>query len=373
MRRTCSASMHWRSAVVGLALDEVHGDVAQERGELALEVTDAGLAGVLGGEREQDLVGDLDLVGAQAVLGALAREQVVAGDRQLLLDGVAAQRDDLEAVAEDVGDGAELVGGAQEDDLGEVVVEVEVVVAEGGVLLGVEGLEEGRGRVAAQAGADELVELVEDDHRVAAAGALHGLDEAAGEGADVRASVAADLGVVAHAAERDADVLAAESLGDAAAEGGLADAGRADEAEDRAALVGGELADAEVLEHALFDLLEAVVLGLEEVAGAGRCRGCRGRRGGVAGAPGEVGDPLEVGAGDRRLAALRVHAAQAAELAVAAARASSGRSRASRRCSSSWRPRSSDSPSLSPSSDWMARSLWRRRASCSCLERCSRT
>jgi hypothetical protein len=161
-------------------------------------------------------------------------------------------------------------------------------------------------------GADQLVDLVEDDHGVDGAGALHRLDEAAGQGADVRAAVAADLGVVAHAAERDADVLAAEGLGDAAAERGLADAGRADEAEDRAALVGRELADAEVLEDALLDPLEAVVVGLEQLAGGGEVELVRGGR---ARAPREVGDPLEVGAGDRRLAALRVHAAQAAELA----------------------------------------------------------
>ena len=63
---------------------------------------------------------------------------------------------------------------------------------------------------------------------------LHGLDDAAGQRADVGAPVAADLGLVADAAERDADELAPERARDRLAERGLADAGRADEAEDRA-------------------------------------------------------------------------------------------------------------------------------------------
>ena len=58
---------------------------------------------------------------------------------------------------------------------------------------------------------------------------------AARQRADVGAAMAADLGLVAHAAERDAHELAAERARDRAAERGLAGAGRADEAQDRAA------------------------------------------------------------------------------------------------------------------------------------------
>ena len=74
---------------------------------------------------------------------------------------------------------------------------------------GIEHLEQRRGRVAAEVGA-ELVDLVEDEHRVARLGAAQALDDLAGQRADVGAAVAADLGFVAHAAERDADELAAE-------------------------------------------------------------------------------------------------------------------------------------------------------------------
>ena len=56
-----------------------------------------------------------------------------------------------------------------------------------------------------------------------------------GQRADVRAPVAADLGLVVHAAEARAHELETERARDALAERGLADAGRTDEAQDRAA------------------------------------------------------------------------------------------------------------------------------------------
>ena len=104
---------------------------------------------------------------------------------------------------------------------------------------------------------------------------LHPLDDLAGERADVRAPVAADGGLVVHAAERDADELAPERARDAAAERRLADAGRADEAEDGALLVLLQLADGEVLEDALLHLLEAVVVLVEDLAHRARCPCCR--------------------------------------------------------------------------------------------------
>src|SRR5690606_13933010 len=106
----------------------------------------------------------------------------------------------------------------------------------------------------------DLVDLVEHEDRVDRARLLHALDDLTGERADVGAAVAADRGLVVHAAEADAVELAPERASDGAAERGLTDTGRADEAEDRALLVLLELADGEVLDDALLDLLEAGVV-----------------------------------------------------------------------------------------------------------------
>ena len=95
-----------------------------------------------------------------------------------------------------------------------------------------------------------------------------------GHRADVRAPVAADLGLVADAADRDADELAAERARDRLAERRLADAGRADEAEDRPGDVALQLRDGEVLDDPLLHLLEVVVVLVEDRAAPARGRGC---------------------------------------------------------------------------------------------------
>ena len=79
--------------------------------------------------------------------------------------------------------------------------------------------------------------------------------------------MAADLRLVVDAAEAHADELAAHRLRDALAQARLADAGRADEQQDRAADRVREGAHREVLEDALLDLLEAVVVLVEDLGG----------------------------------------------------------------------------------------------------------
>jgi len=86
--------------------------------------------------------------------------------------------------------------------------------------------------------------------------------------------VAADFGLVADAAEADADDLAAEGARDRLAQRGLADPGRTHQAEDRRAsrpfgrlvvlaLLGDRsdaLTHSHVLDDAVLDLVEAVVV-----------------------------------------------------------------------------------------------------------------
>src|SRR6201999_2408878 len=140
------------------------------------------------------------------------------------------------------------------------------VVAERRVLRRVQDLQQRRRRVAAPVGAD-LVDLVEQDHRVHRPRVAQRAHQAAREGADVRAAVAADLGLVADAAERHAHELAAHGAGDRLADRGLAGAGRADERQDRArALVGrdaallAQLLDRDVLHDAVLDVAQAGVV-----------------------------------------------------------------------------------------------------------------
>ena len=122
----------------------------------------------------------------------------------------------------------------------------------------------------------ELVHLVEHHHRIARAGLADRLDDIAGQGADISAPMAADLGFVVHAAEAQPRELAAGRAGDALAERGLADAGRADEAQDRALALGIELAHGQIFEDAPLDLGQAVVVLVENAARLGDVDAIRG-------------------------------------------------------------------------------------------------
>ena len=154
----------------------------------------------------------VDLVAVQGGALQLAPDQVMAGDGHLLVLGVAVEADDLHPVEQRTGDGVDHVGGGDEQHLGQVQLDLEVVVAEGVVLGRVEHLEQRRGRVAPVVGA-ELVDLVEHDHRVHGAGLAQGAHQPAGLGTHVGAAVASDLGLVADAAQGHPDERPPEGAG----------------------------------------------------------------------------------------------------------------------------------------------------------------
>ena len=160
----------------------------------------------------------------------------------------------------------ENVGRGDEKDLAQIILHIQVMVNEHEVLLGVENLEQRRGRIAAKVHR-HLVHFVQHEDRIARARLLHHLDDLAGKSADVGAAVAADLGFIPHAAERHADELAAGGLRDRHAERGLAHARRPDKAEDRAPGVLHQAAHRQELQDALLDLLQAVVVALEHLLG----------------------------------------------------------------------------------------------------------
>ena len=189
-----------------------HGALAAQLAQLALQRADAGFAGVVGDDGAEGIVPQLQLVGAEAVLLALAGQQMVTGDVELLLVGVAAQLDDLHTVQQRTGDGGGGVGGGDEHDAAQIHGDFDEMIPEGAVLGAVQHLQQRGGRVAPHI-AGQLVDLVQHQQRVHRAGAGQGLDDAAGHRADVRFAVAADVGLVADAAQGQAGALAVHGPG----------------------------------------------------------------------------------------------------------------------------------------------------------------
>ena len=116
------------------------------------------------------------------------------------------------------------VGGGDEHHLGEVEVHLEVVIVEG------RGSAPGRAPPAAprpgRPGSPCAILSISSSRNsgLRDAGLGHVLDDLARQRADIGAAVAADLGLVAHAAERHAHELAVGGARDGLAERGLADA-----------------------------------------------------------------------------------------------------------------------------------------------------
>ncbi|EAU45983.1 hypothetical protein R2601_26956 [Salipiger bermudensis HTCC2601] len=247
----------------GLLLDDLGHRLAGQARDFALEVPHPGLAGVVAHNVGQRFVGERELALLEPVGLDLLAQQVALGDLGLLVLGVARERDDLHPVKQRPRHVVRVRRG-DEHHVRKVVLHFEIVIDEGAVLLGVEHFQHCRGRVATEV-LPHLVDLVEQDERVRGLGLLQRLDDLARHRADIGPAVTADLGLVAHATQRDADELAPGGLGHRLAERGLTDTRRADETEDRALELLAARLHREILDDAFLDLLEAVVIVIEHV------------------------------------------------------------------------------------------------------------
>ena len=102
-----------------------------------------------------------------------------------------------------------------------------------------------------------------------------------------------DFGFIAHAADREAVELAVEGARHALPNAGLANAWRADEADDTPLHATCEFADADKLENALLDILEPVVVVFEDLFCFGELVGLLTLQ-----SPGDNREPVEVVAAD---------------------------------------------------------------------------
>ena len=288
--------------------DDFAGHFAADVLDFALEAADAGFVRVVTNDVHQAFVGEAEIFVGEAGGFASALDEEALGDLQLFLFGVAGDAQDFHAVLQGLRNGVQNVGGADEHDLGKVVFDVEIVIGEGVIELGIENFHQGGRWVAAEVHR-HLVDFIENEDRVDGAGLLHHLDDLTGQGADVGTAMAANFGLIAHAAKRNADELAAGGVADGHRERSFADAWRSDEAENRAFRIFYELADGEKFEDAVFDLVEAVVLFVENFFGGADVANFLGFF-----LPGHSEQPVEIIAADGGFRGHRRHQFQALEL-----------------------------------------------------------
>ena len=242
-----------------LPVHDLHGGLAADGGQLALQHADARLPGIGGDNFPHRPVGHLQLGVGQPVALELLGQQVVLGDLQFFLVGIAGQLDDLHPVQQGPGDGVQGVGRGDEQHIRQVEGHLQEVVPEGGVLLPVQHLQQGRGRVAPVVVA-QLVDLVQQDQGVAAARLADGVDDPAGHGPHIGLPVASDVRLVADAAQRDAGQLAVHGFRHGHGDGRLAHAGGAHQTQHLALQLRGQLLDGHKLQNALLHLVQTIVV-----------------------------------------------------------------------------------------------------------------
>ena len=249
-----------------ISRDDLHGGFPAQSTDPPLQNPDAGLSGVAGDEGPDGIVGELKLGLLQTVALALLGQQMLLGDLELLLIGIAGELNDLHPVQQRPGDSIGGIGGGDEEYLREIEGHLQEVVPECTVLLPVQHLQQSGGRIAVDIGG-QLVDLIQQQQGVTAPRPADTIDDTAGHSAHIGLPVTPDLGLIVDTAQRDPGQLPAGSTGHRHSDGGLAHAGRAHQAEDLALELRRQLPDGQELQNALLHLLEAVVVGVQRLPG----------------------------------------------------------------------------------------------------------
>ena len=139
------------------------------------------------------------------------------------------------------------------------------MVVEGEVLGGIEHLEQRGGRIPPEV-AGQLVDLVEHEDRIAAAGFLQTLDDPPRQGPDIGPPVAADFRLVMDAAQRNPHEIAVHRPCDRLTERGLSHPRRSHQTKNRrlAVITGFELKHRKKLQNPLLHIPQPVVVGFQD-------------------------------------------------------------------------------------------------------------
>src|ERR1700686_101493 len=126
---------------VDLGFDAFGDDLARHFArnvlDFAFEAAHTGFVSVVANDVEKSFVGEGEILLGQAGSLARAADEEALGDFELFLLGVAGKAQDFHAVLQRLRNGVQYVGGADEHHFGKIVFDVEIVVGESVIQLGV--------------------------------------------------------------------------------------------------------------------------------------------------------------------------------------------------------------------------------------------
>src|SRR5690606_997373 len=235
------------------------GNMPHHGGNAALQAPDARFTRIGVYDLPQYVIFDFDIRRFEAVLLALTGNEVLFGNLYFLLRRVSIDLNDLHPVQQGGLNGRKRIGRSDKHDLREVVLQLEVVVVKGRILLRVQYLQQRGGRVAPEV-LTHLVDLIENENRVGGARFPNRLNDPTGHGSDIGFPVAANLRFIMQAPEGHADKFALQRPGDRFAERGLPHPRRAHQTQNGRLHIPLQLQYGEVLQNAVLDLFQPMVV-----------------------------------------------------------------------------------------------------------------
>ena len=242
-----------------------------------------------------------NLLSGEPVRFQLLRNEILLRNLCLFFFCVAGNRNHFHPVQKRPGDRVDRVGRRDEHDAAQVEGNLQVVIHEFLVLFGVEHFEQRRSRVAAKICTD-LIDFVEQKHRIVRAAFLDSAHDPSRYRTDVRSPVPADFRFVAHAAERHVCKLAVHRPRNRTRNRRFPDAGRPYQAQNRTLLNFDKRQHSQILQDAFLDFIQSVMVFFENGV---RRLDIDVALGGFV--PGQIQDPFHIRADDARLRHVRGH------------------------------------------------------------------
>ena len=234
------------------------GALAQQFGDGALQVAHTRFLRISVDQAVQRGVRQLHTA-FQARGSELLGQQVTLGDLELFHARIAGKLNNIHTVQQRTRNGIRSIGRGDKQHIAQVKRDIQIVILERDVLLRVQRFQQGGGRVAPKI-AGHFVHLVQQEQRIRALCREDGADDLAGHRPDIGAPMAADLGLIPHAAQRHSRILAAQAFSDGPCNGRFTHARRADQANDLSFDFGRQLAHGQNLKDAFLHLFQAVML-----------------------------------------------------------------------------------------------------------------
>ena len=154
------------------------------------------------------------------------------------------------------------IGSSDEHYLAQIYGDLQEMVAETAVLLAIQHLQQCRGRIAAHI-IGQFIDFIQYQQRVHGLGTDQRINDTAGHGTNIGLTMAADIRLITHTAQRQSGQLAVHGLGYRQRNGSFSHAGRAYQTKDLALGIGINLTNSNKFQNTLFHFVQAKMIAVQ--------------------------------------------------------------------------------------------------------------